>query len=144
MGDQPTPDSLDPFYESLVAAASSGDTAGYAGHYMPNGVLMAPNRPAIEGREEIRAWFEKFKTDLELNVKVFEQTQLDVVGEVALVRYFSAGDYLKKKSQERVPYEQKYLDVLRWVDGGWLLAYHAAGSCTFTPGVWDEDWEPDY
>jgi ketosteroid isomerase-like protein len=110
---------------------------------MPNGVLMAPNRPAIEGREEIRAWFEKFQAALELKVEIFEQTQVDVVGEVALVRYFSAGTYLKKKSQEGVPYEQKYLDVLRWVDGRWLIAYHAAGSCTFTPGVWDEDWESE-
>ena len=143
MGGQPTPDSLDSFYESLVAAASSGDTVGYVSHYMSEGVLMAPNRPAIEGREEIGAWFEKFQAILELDVETFEQAQVDVIGEVALVRYLTAGNYLKKKSQERVPYEQKYLDVLRWVEGGWLIAYHAAGSCTFTPGVWDEDWESE-
>jgi hypothetical protein len=70
-----------------------------------------------------------------------EQEQIDIVRDVAMVRSRSVGHYLVKATGEEVPFEQKYLDVLRHVECGWRMAYHIASSSTFEPGLWDREWE---
>lgn len=136
-----TMEAIGRFYESLTAAAKSGDSEGYAQHFVPNGVLLIPKRPAIVGHDAIRDWFEKFQQRHELAIDKFEQVQVDRLGDVALLRSWAAGSYIIKATDERVPFEQKYLDVFVYSEGRWLLAYHQAGCTNHLPGLWDRDWE---
>ena len=86
-------------------------------------------------------WFDTFRTSLELHLDSYEQQKIEIVGDVAMVRSHASGHYLNKKSGEKLPLDQKYLDVLRYENGHWKMAYHVANSNTFDSGLWEFNWE---
>ncbi len=132
---------LDGFFSALLTAAESGDRDTYTGLFVPNGVIFIPHRPPVVGRDEIGRWFEGFQEAVVLVSDEYVQVQTDRVGEVAMVRSRSKGHYLIKATEEKLEYDQKYLDVLQNVDGNWFMVYHVASSSTFDPGLWDRNWE---
>ena len=46
-----------------------------------------------------------------------------------------------KETGEKLPFDQKYLDILQYESGNWTMAFHVASSSTFQPGLWNRDWE---
>jgi len=138
---KPEYEAIQAFFASLVEAGTSGNRSAYVNHFMPDAVLLLPRRPALIGHQAIGEWFDKFQNELELVLDNYQQLQIDVLGEVALVRSFGSGHYLVKATGTKVPIEQNYLDILRYVDGRWLFAYHEASSANSLPSVWDTEWE---
>ena len=136
-------EALEAFFSSLGNAASSGDLSAYVEHYIDDGTLLLPRRPPIVGHRAIGEFFEKFQSKLELAIDTYEQLNIDVLGEVALVRSQGSGHYLIKATGEKLPFIQNYLDVLRYIGGRWLLAYHAGSNSNAGPSVWDLEWETD-
>ena len=136
-------EALEAFFGSLGDTASSGDLSAYVAHYMDEGTLLLPRRPPIIGHRAIGEFFEKFQSKLEIVIDTYEQLKIDLLGEFALVRSQGSGHYLIKATGEKLPFIQNYLDVLRYVGGRWLLAYHAASSSNAGPSVWDLEWETD-
>ena len=110
---------------------------------MPEGALLLPHRPPILGREAIGDFFDKFRTKLQLQLDTYKQVNTEIVGDVAMVRSHSVGSYLNTNSGEAFPYDQKYLDILRFEAGHWFMSYHIAISNVFDPGIWETDWEAD-
>ena len=135
--------SLERFFEDLGAAAVEGDRQAYSSLFRPQGALFLPHRPPIIGREAIGDFFDNFRTKLQLQLDTYEQVEFEIVGDVAMVRSHSVGTYLNVKTGEEFPYNQKYLDVLRYEDGQWLMSYHMAISNVFDHGVWETDWESE-
>ena len=129
------------FFTELAAAAEAGDREGYEGAFISNAVMFLPHRPPLLGQEAIGDWFDSFRSLLEIQIDTYEQQQVDIIGEVAMVRSHATGRYMNKKSGEKHPFSQKYLDVLRFENGRWRLAYHVANSNSFAPGLWESDWE---
>ncbi len=135
--------SLERFFEDLGAAAVEGDRQAYSSLFRPEGALFLPHRPPIIGREAIGDFFDNFRTKLQLQLDTYEQVDIEIVGDVAMVRSHSVGTYVNVKTGEEFPYNQKYLDVLRYEDGQWLMSYHMAISNVFDHGVWETDWESE-
>ena len=135
--------SLERFFVDLAAAAVAGDRQAYTSLFRPEGALFLPHRSPIIGREAIGEFFDKFRTKLQLRLDTYEQVDNEIVGDVAMVRSHSVGSYLNMKTDEEFSYNQKYLDILRYEDGQWLMSYHVAISNVFDPGVWETDWESD-
>ena len=135
--------SLEQFFEDLGAAAVAGDRQAYSSLFRPEGALFVPHRPPIIGREAIGDFFDKFRTKLQLQLDVYEQVDIEIVGDVAMVRSHSVGTYVNVKTGEGFPYNQKYLDILRYEDGLWLMSYHIATSNVFDHGIWEIDWESE-
>lgn len=135
--------SLERFFEDLGAAAVEGDRQAYSSLFRPEGVLFLPHRPPIIGREAIGDFFDNFRTKLRLQLDTYEQVDIQVVGDVAMVRSHSVGTYVNVKTGQEFPYNQKYLDVLRYEDGRWLMSYHMAISNVLGHGVWETDWESE-
>jgi uncharacterized protein (TIGR02246 family) len=129
------------FFESLGSAAEDGDTNAYTGLFLPNASMFLPNRPPLVGREEIGAFFNSFISKMVLSMDVYEQRQIDIVGDVAMVRSHSDGHYLVKSTGNKIHYVQKYLDVLRYTENQWRMSYHVASSSVMDSGIWDQDWE---
>ena len=75
-----------------------------------------------------------------LKIIVTSQKQIDIVGDVAMVRSRASGYYLVKETKEQVTFEQKYLDILQFDGENWHMSYHVANSSTLKPGIWDRDW----
>lgn len=130
------------FFENLASAAVAGDTQAYTSHFRPDGTLLLPHRPPIIGRSAIGDFFEDFRTVLELQIDVYEQQDIEIVGDVAMVRSRSTGHYLNKKTGHRYPYDQKYLDILHYENGQWQMYYHMASNNVLDDGVWETGWEP--
>ena len=108
---------------------------------MPGAAMFLPHRPPLLGRDAIGDWFDTFRSLLELHIDEYKQEKIDIVGDIALVRSHATGHYFSPKSGIRFPLDQKYLDVLRYVDGKWRLEYHVASSNSLGPGIWESDWE---
>ena len=134
-------ETLNAFFSSLGEASSSGNLSGYVDHYLPQGTLLLPQRPPVIGRQAIENFFENFRNKLELQLDEYEQLQVDFIGEVALVRSRSSGRFLINATGDKIPFVQNYLDILQYVDGRWLLSYHAISSANALPSIWDLEWE---
>lgn len=135
--------SLARFFEDLGAAAVAGDRQAYSSLFRPEGALFLPHRPPIIGREAIGDFFDNFRTKLQLQLHIYEQVDIEIVGDVAMVRSHSVGTYVNVRTGKEFPYNQKYLDVLRYENGQWLMSYHMAISNVFEHGIWEIDWESE-
>ena len=132
---------LEEFFTSLAEAATSGDRTAYAESFTTDAGMFLPHRPPLLGREQIGEWFDDFVQTVDLVLDSYEQEQIDIVGDVAMVRSRALGHYLVEATGEQLPFDQKYLDIVQYDDGRWRLAYHVANSSTFEAGLWDRDWE---
>jgi uncharacterized protein (TIGR02246 family) len=129
------------FFESLGSAAEDGDTNAYTGLFLPKASMFVPNRPPLVGREEIGGFFKSFRSKVVLSMDTYEQRQIDIVGDIAMVRSHSEGHYLIKSTGKQIHYVQKYLDVLLYTENQWRMSHHVASSSVMEPGFWDQDWE---
>jgi ketosteroid isomerase-like protein len=128
---------LEVFFNDLAEAAEAGDKTAYTRLFMPNAAMFLPHRPPLLGQEQIGHWFDDFRQTVILVLDSYEQEQVDIVGDVAIIRSRGVGHYLVKATQEQVPFDQKYLDVLRYDGSSWHMTYHVANSSTFDPApVW--------
>ena len=131
---------IDVFFSDLAEAAQSGDTEGYTSLFLPDATVLIPHRPPIIGRKEIGEWFDGIIATVVLELDSYEQEQVDVAATSATVRSRGVGHYLVKSTNERVAFDQKYLDVLRFEGEKWLMAYHVASSSSLKPAIWDPEW----
>jgi uncharacterized protein (TIGR02246 family) len=131
------------FFQSLGSAAEAGDAHVYTSLFLPDASMFLPNRPPLVGREEIGGFFEIFRSKVVLSMDIYEQRQVDIVGEIAMVRSHSEGHYLVKSTGKQMRYVQKYLDVLWYTEGQWRMSHHVASSSIMEPGIWDQDWESE-
>jgi uncharacterized protein (TIGR02246 family) len=132
---------LEAFFSALAAAAQEGDKAGYTELFLPDAEMFLPNRQPLRGRDQIGDFFEKFRDSAILVLDSYEQEQIKIVGDVAMVRSRGIGHYFVKETGEKLTLDQKYLDVLQYEGGNWAMAFHVASSSTFEPGLWNRDWE---
>ena len=129
------------FFQRLGSAAEEGDANVYTSLFLPNASMFLPNRPPLVGREEIGGFFDSFRSKLVLAMDIYEQRQVDIVGEIAMVRSHSEGHYIVKSTGKQNRYVQKYLDILRYNENQWLMSHHVASSSVMEPGIWGQDWE---
>jgi uncharacterized protein (TIGR02246 family) len=132
---------LEEFFISVEEAVHSGDKYAYANLFTPDGTLFLPDRPPIIGREAIADWYEKFYNKITHITDSYDQKKVDIVGNIAIVRSRGTGSYIIKETEEQIPLQNKYIDVLKYTNGKWLWMYHMASSFSFDPGLWDRDWE---
>lgn len=132
---------LEAFFITLGESAQNGDKSAYTGLFLSDAAMFLPNRAPLLGRGQIGNWFDDFQESAELLVDRYEQEQIKIVGDVAMIRSRAIGNYRMKETGELIPFDQKYLDVLQYDNGGWYMAYHVASSAKFEPGFWELDWE---
>lgn len=129
------------FFQSLGSAAEEGDANAYTSLFLPDASMFLPNRPPLVGREEIGGFFNSFRSKLVFSMDIYEQRQVDIVGEIAMVRSHSEGHYIVNSTGKQIHYVQKYLDILRYAENQWRMSHHVASSSVMEPGIWDQDWE---
>ena len=71
----------------------------------------------------------------------YEQENIEIVGDIAIVRSRGTGFYVINSTQERFPVRNKFIDVLKYSEGEWLFMYHLASSFSLESGLWNLDWE---
>lgn len=132
---------LNAFFANLRKVAEAGDKAGYLATFESDAVMFLPHRAPLLGRAQIGDWFARFQSDVALMLDSYKQEKVDIIGDVALVRSRGVGHYLIKATGDKLPFDQAYLDVLRYDRGKWTMTHHVASSARFEPGLWERDWE---
>ncbi len=135
---------LEAFFDSLNEAAEAGNTVAYKGLFSPSAVMFVPHRAPLLGRDQIGEWFDDFRRAVVLVTASYEQESIDIVGDVAMVRSHGTGHYLIRATGEQVPLDQKFVDILRYDEGAWLMVYHLGSSSTLEPGLWDRALSQDF
>jgi ketosteroid isomerase-like protein len=121
---------------AFASAAEAGDAAGVAARYVPDGRLMPPNAPAIEGREAIQ----KFWGGLLGAYQVQFQVAADEVegrGDLAYSRgHYTLDGTPKAKGGAPIHDTGKFLEILRrQPDGAWHYAVDMYSSDLPAPGA---------
>jgi uncharacterized protein (TIGR02246 family) len=132
---------LEQFFIKVDEANNKGDKSAYVNLFTPDATMFLPNRPPLIGRDAISDWSEKFHNKVTLITDTYEQENIDIVGDIAIVRSRGTGFYVINATQERIPIRNIFIDVLKYSDGEWLFMYHFASSFSFEPGLWNRDWE---
>jgi uncharacterized protein (TIGR02246 family) len=103
----------------------------YVATLADDAVWMPPNSPAVVGKEAINSWARDFFSRYTLDVDSLPVEVLEVGNELAVRRFRSVGRYIPSDGGEPVPYDQKYVDILRrQPDGSWSIALHMWSSNT--------------
>ncbi len=131
---------LQAFFANLAAAAQAGDREAYTALFRHDASIFIPHLPPLIGRAAIGEWFTDVTSRVELVLSSYDQEQINVVGDTVMIRSRATGHYRIRSTDQQVPFDQKYLDVLVHEDEALHMAYHVASSSTMEPGVWDQEW----
>ncbi len=104
-----------------AGSLNSGDIDSWISLWTDNGIQMAPDAPAVIGKEQIRAKFESMFAKFILNI-VITNKEVRVAGDLA----FSRGTYTlsltPKAEGETIMIDGKYLSIMeRQTDGSWKI-----------------------
>ena len=113
-----------------LEAAARKDADGIAALYTPDALLLGPNRPAVSGRDGIRAWFAALPDFARMATTLAE---VEGRGDLAVARSTFA---MTLALPGRPPIEErgKILQVLRrQPDGSWLIWRESFSSDTPRP-----------
>ena len=132
---------LEEFFIEVEKAVHSGNKNAYANLFTEDGTFFIPGRPPIIGREAIGDWYEIFYDKITHVTDTYEQQKVDIYGDIAIVRSRGTGSYIIKATEEQIPLRNKYIHILQYSNGEWLMIYHLASSFSLEPGLWNRDWE---
>lgn len=114
------------FYREWFGSLHLGPEA-YASFYAPDGMVLPPNRPPAVGRTAIARWLRESQAALPYTVRA-EGVTVDersfLTPSWVLYRSTLRGQRIPKAGGAAVPFETKYLDLLRRTDAGrWEVMY---------------------
>ena len=127
---------LQPAYDALVGAALGQNVEEYVAQFVEDGVLMVPHSPAVRGQAALGDWLKGFFAEWSFEVDSMSFEGVAIGDRVAYTWWNSAGRYVSADG-EKVPYDQKYLDVLVREPGGpWRFAAHMVNSNVEEGSIW--------
>ena len=111
----------------------------YVADITDDAIWMPEGSPIVRGRDNVRDWavwfFSTWK--LEIGDSVAEPMLID--GNTAIRRWSSNGTYENKATGERVPFSQKYVDILRRDETGrWRLECHVWSTNNRDFSIWTQ------
>ena len=105
--------------ESCAAAFLDGDIEAWAAFYGESAVLMAPDRPVIEGRKDIKAWRENLPAVVDYSLM---RIALEVHDDLAFVRGTYSVKTAASGTDQSTRDNGKYVRIWRRQKGGaWLI-----------------------
>jgi ketosteroid isomerase-like protein len=105
----------------FAAAHSAGNAAKVAMHYTADATFMPPNEPAINGKSNIQAWFQK-QMDAGAGTLKLQPKESRISGDVA----FEMGTYsiaIKPKTGQPITDTGKYIVVLKKEGADWKISH---------------------
>lgn len=113
----------------FTTAANAGDADLWASVYAPEGVLLPPNHPPVEGRAAIRDYMAQEFFGV-FDVQMEDRTvELVVDGNMAFRRGSGTLTLTPKNGDPAIDDHMSYLEVwLRQSDGSWKLSQDAFNS----------------
>ncbi len=109
--------------EGWVAASIEGDAEAYGSFITEDFAYMGPGAPAIDGKAKVVEWVSGFfgATSFEFD---WGTEEIMISGDFAVHRYSGVATMQSQDGGEQRLLDRKYIDVLRRVDGRWLISHH--------------------
>jgi len=122
--------------EHLIAefdrCAREGDLETFLSYSMDDVVFLAPNEPAIVGKDVMRPWYENFYATFNIDMK-HEHIETHSFDDVVIHRGDCTGTITPKVGGEPIHFNNKYLYVLRRQTDGSLKVWRAAFNSNTPP-----------
>jgi len=111
----------------------------YVKDVVDNAVWLPQSAPPVRGKEAVRTWSVDFFSKWILEIDSCEIEPMLIDEEMAVRRFSCNGTYVEIGSERRIPFSQKYVDVLqKQSDGTWKLESHMWSSNNKLPSIWSE------
>ena len=133
-------DGINSFWIRFFEASDAGDNEAAVALYTTDAAILGPHQPPIVGHQQLTKHFSEYRPYVKLVVGEFEELSVIEADNVVIVFYVATGHYLVKKTGEQVPFDNKYIDIFRYVDGRWLMATHMFSGNTSEMGLYDGNW----
>ena len=117
---------LGQFYADWSEATIHDGPAGYASYFAPDGMILPPEAPPVTGHEAIAEWLRRTLAESAYITRpdAVVVDDLHILRGWAVQRSSVHGHRIPKAGGDPVPFEAKYLDVLRRNDQGrWEFVY---------------------
>lgn len=122
--------------EHLIAefdrCAREGDLETFLSYSMDDVVSLAPNEPAIVGKDVMRTWYENFYATFDIEMK-HEPIETHSFGDAVIHRGNATGTITPKVGGEPLHFNNKYLFVLRRQTDGSLKVWRAVFNSNTPP-----------
>lgn len=124
--------------QAILGVADPAKTAeAYVRDITDDAVWMPPSVPPVRGKQAVLGWARDFFGKYELQVDAQDIEPLEIGGTIAIRRFTSTGRYVPRAGGAAVPFDQKYIDVLRrGSDGAWRLSLHMWSSNNSGQTIW--------
>jgi ketosteroid isomerase-like protein len=88
--------------------------------YAPDAISIPANHRALQGHDEIRAWYAKRTGDYQMNVQA-EVDAIDIVGDLAVVVGIFRVSRAPEEGVAGLDHGGRFLSVMRRIDGEWRM-----------------------
>ncbi len=88
--------------------------------YAPDAISMPANHGALQGHDEIRAWYAKRTGDYDMNVQA-QVDSIDIVGDLAVVVGIFRVSRAPEEGVAGLDHAGRFLSVMRRIDGEWRM-----------------------
>ncbi|MDP6665915.1 MAG: SgcJ/EcaC family oxidoreductase [Dehalococcoidia bacterium] len=114
-------DAITEIEERYVAATNASDVREFEDLYTEDGILMLPDRPAVEGREAIGHYLREFFKSISARMAM-EIVEIEVHGSVAYCRGVFAYAISPKYGGEAVKMRGKFINLFKKDEiGQWTI-----------------------
>jgi ketosteroid isomerase-like protein len=111
--------------DTFATLAGAEDNETYLAAFADDATVLAPDRPAIEGKSAARAFYADAFREIETMRVIYHDPLVDIDGALAVRRYTATAQVTYKGSHKTVATRTKYLDVLRKeLNGDWKIVVH--------------------
>ncbi len=109
--------------KARAAAFSKGDAAGIAIHFTDDAMLMAPDKPAMQGREAVQSYYQSIFDEYVPGLNSYYD-EVEVSGDLAYGRGFAEVVLTPRQGGQTLRSTAKYINILkRQADGSWKTTH---------------------
>jgi ketosteroid isomerase-like protein len=111
----------------------------YVADIVDDAVWMPQGGAPVRGKTDVREWAVDFFATWILEITNSEFEPIIVGEDLAIRRWVTNGVYVERSTGRRIPFSQKYIDILeKQPDGTWKLESHMWSSNDRDPSIWVE------
>jgi uncharacterized protein (TIGR02246 family) len=104
-------------------AFNQGNAAAIAVHFAEDGLLMAPDQPALRGKAAVQSYYQHIFDEYETRLKSYFE-EVKVSGPLAYGRGFAEVVLIPKQKGQTVCSTAKYINIMRReADGTWKTTH---------------------
>jgi uncharacterized protein (TIGR02246 family) len=109
-------------HKKAAVAVKNADVAAYIDLFTEDGVYLWPNVPAIVGRDELKAWFEKrfreYSAEIEKSIE-----EIEILGDWAFERGGETSKIRNRSTNKVQVVKGKFINIFKkQSDGSWKIA----------------------